>query len=122
MQTQRFSWKSRARSFHVAFEGLYHFFCTQHNALIHLVATIVVIAAGFMAKLSITESIFITISVALVWIAELFNTAIEKLCDLYSPDHNTSIKFIKDIAAAAVLVTAIMAIMIGAFIFIPKIL
>jgi diacylglycerol kinase len=72
--------------------------------------------------LTITECIIITWCVAMVWMAELFNTAIEKLCDHISPGYSKKIKFIKDVAAAAVLVTAIAALLTGLFIFIPKFL
>lgn len=120
MQTQKFSWQQRARSFGFAFDGICTFFKTQHNAIIHAVATIAVIVTGFSVHLAATEWLFITIVIAMVWAAELFNTAIEKLCDMVSPQRNPAIKFIKDVAAAAVLVTAIAAVVTGGIIFLPK--
>lgn len=120
MQTQKFSWQQRARSFGFAFEGIGIFFKTQHNAIIHAVATVAVVVTGFSVQLATTEWLFITIVIGLVWAAELFNTAIEKLCDMVSAQRHPSIKFIKDVAAAAVLVTAVIAVVTGCIIFLPK--
>ena len=122
MQTQRFSLRRRAKSFHFAFDGLQQFFRTQHNAIVHAVVTVIVIVLSFVTKPSLTEILFITVSIAMVWMAELFNTAIEKICDMICPGRSSRIRFIKDISAAAVLVTAIMAIVVGCLIFIPKFL
>jgi len=68
------------------------------------------------------EAISIVLSVGLVWLAELFNTAIEKLCDVVSKEYHPAIKFIKDVSAAAVLVSAITAFVTGAIVFLPKLL
>ncbi len=116
-----FSVVDRLRSFRFAFSGLKQFFQTQHNAIIHAVATLVVIIAGFLVKLSSTEWTLIAIAITMVWAAELFNTAIEALCDMVMPEKHPQIKFIKDVAAAAVLMTAIGSVVIGLIIFIPKI-
>jgi diacylglycerol kinase (ATP) len=122
MQASKFSLLRRAKSFHFAFGGLYQFFNTQHNAIIHGIATGIVIALSAILKLSVTELLFITAATGLVWMAELFNTAIEKLCDMVCPQQHPQVKFIKDVSAAAVLVTAIMAAVTGSVIFIPKLL
>lgn len=122
MQSQKFSIRQRLKSFDFAFAGLVQFFTTQHNAIIHAFATIVVMGLCMYLPLTITECIIITWCVAMVWMAELFNTAIEKLCDHISPGYSKKIKFIKDVAAAAVLITAIAALLTGLFIFIPKFL
>jgi diacylglycerol kinase (ATP) len=120
MQVQKFSLRRRAKSFHFAFDGLYQFFNTQHNAVIHAIATGVVIALSAILQLSVTELLFITTVTGLVWMAELFNTAIETLCDMVCPQQHPQIKFIKDVSAAAVLVTSVMAAVAGFIIFIPK--
>jgi diacylglycerol kinase (ATP) len=122
MQTQKFSLRQRAKSFHYAFEGLLQFFRKDHNAIIHAIATIVVIIMCCIIRLSSTELLFIAIAIGLVWMAELFNTAIEKLCDMVCPQKNPAIKFIKDLSAAAVLVTSVTSVVIGCIIFIPKFL
>lgn len=122
MQTQKFSLRQRAKSFQFAFEGFQQFFRTDHNAIIHAIATIVVIAMCCIIRLSSNELLCITIAIGLVWMAELFNTAIEKLCDVVCPQKNPAIKFIKDLSSAAVLITAITSVVIGCLIFIPKFL
>ena len=121
-QTQKFSLRSRMKSFHFAFEGLARFFSTQHNAIIHAVATVAVIALACFLPVPLTQLLFLIVAIGLVWMAELFNTAIEKLCDMVCPQQHPQIKFIKDVAAAAVLVTAAIAVMIACIIFIPVLL
>ncbi len=115
-----FSIRDRLNSFRYALDGLRQFFAGQHNAIVHAIATVTVLVLCIVLKLNATEWISITIVTGLVWMAELFNTAIEKLCDLVSPGFNPKVKFIKDVAAAAVLVSAIIAAVTGLIIFIPK--
>jgi diacylglycerol kinase (ATP) len=122
MQTQKFSLRQRRKSFHFAITGLYQFFSTQHNAIIHGIATVLVIVLACTIKLTSTEFLFLAIATGLVWMTELLNTAIEKLCDLVCPEKHPAIKFIKDVSAAAVLITAITAVVIASVIFIPKFL
>jgi diacylglycerol kinase (ATP) len=122
MQTQKFSLRKRAKSFHFAFNGLYQFFTTQHNAIIHAVATTAVIILSLLVKLAFSKFLFIVIAIGLVWVAELFNTAIEQLCDMVCPQQHPQIKFIKDVSAAAVLITAIIAVITACIIFIPVLL
>jgi diacylglycerol kinase (ATP) len=117
MNTNKFSLADRFKSFRYAFAGLKVFFQTQHNARIHALATVVVVAAGFFARLSGVNWVLIMIAVAIVWMAELFNTAIEALCDMVMPEQHPKIKFIKDVAAAAVLVSAAGAIITGGIVF-----
>lgn len=119
MQTEKFSLRRRAKSFHFACDGLVQFFTTQHNAIIHAVATVVVIVLAVVIQLPVTQLLFILFSVGLVWMAELFNTAIEQLCDMVCPQQHPKIKFIKDVSAAAVLVTAAVALISACIIFIP---
>ena len=115
-----FSVKARLRSFGYAFEGINAFFQSQHNAIIHLVLTIAAIAAGIFFNISRVEMLAIVIASGCVWAAELFNTAIERLADVLSKEHHPDIKFVKDISAAAVLLTAVAACITAAIIFIPK--
>jgi diacylglycerol kinase (ATP) len=117
----RFSIINRIKSFTYAFAGLKQFFQTQHNAIIHALATVGAVALGFLLSLTSAEWMFINIVIAMVWTAELFNTAIEALCDMVTLEKHPQIKFIKDVAAAAVLVSAIAAVVIGLIIFVPKI-
>ena len=117
---KKFSFRSRLQSFHFAFEGVVAFFKTEHNAWLHLTATIIAILLPVLLPCTQTEVLFIVFAVGLVWATELFNTAIERLADLTTTETHPKIKFIKDISAAAVLIAAITALITGCIIFIPK--
>ncbi len=108
------------RGFGFAFKGLGHAVKTQLNFRVHLVLAVVAIALGWYLKLSSPEWLWIIFSIGLVLLTELVNTAIELLVDLVSPGFNETAGKVKDIAAAAVLVTAFTALAIGIIIFLPK--
>jgi diacylglycerol kinase (ATP) len=116
-----FSIRARGRSFRFAFEGLGAFFREQHNAVIHLLMTAIVLIAAIFFRINRVEIIAVGLATGFVWAAELFNTAIEKLADMVSKDFHPQIKFIKDVSAAAVLVAAISAFVTGVVVFVPKI-
>ena len=116
-----FNLLARLRSFTYAFRGIGVMFKTQHNAWIHLLAIAVVVFLGYYTKLNLNEWIFISLSIGLVLVAELANTAIEFLSDAVSKEQDENIKNAKDIAAGAVLVAAIVAVIVACMIFIPKI-
>jgi len=118
---KKFSIRSRLHSFSHAFRGLKAFFAAEHNALIHLLATSLLIFLAFIFPVTRTEAVILIFCTASVWAAELFNTAIEKIMDAVSTEKNQSVKFIKDVSAAAVLVTSIAALCAGCLVFIPKI-
>ena len=120
VRREKFSFKKRAQSFRYAFAGLVDFFIQEPNARIHLLAAIVVICLGFYFHLSARDWIVVIIAICLVFTAEAFNSCVEKLADFISPDQDIRIKYIKDLSAGAVLVTAITAAIIGAIIFFPK--
>ena len=88
--------------------------------LIHLLATIAVIILAIIFPVSVMEIIALTFAVGLVWVAEIFNTAIEKMMDFITEEKKPSIKVIKDLAAAGVLVAAIVSLLVGCLVFIPK--
>lgn len=111
----------RLRSFVYAFQGLAVLAQTQHNARIHAVATLTVVAAGIMFRISSIEWCLIGLSVVCVWVTEALNTAIELLVDLVSPDLHPLAAKAKDVAAGAVLIAAVGALVIGALVFGPKI-
>lgn len=115
----RFSIAARLKSFAHAFAGFAFMLRTQHNAWLHLVATIGVIAAGLALQVSANDWRWLIAAIALVWLAEAINTAFEHLCDVVSPEFHPSVRRAKDIAAAAVLVSAIAAALIGAITFMP---
>ena len=113
--------KKRIASFKYAFKGIHTLFCSEPNAWIHLTAAILVIIAGFYFKISTMEWILLVLCIVLVFAAEAFNTSIEKLTDLASPDFHPKAKITKDTAAAAVLIISIGAAIIGIIIFLPRI-
>jgi diacylglycerol kinase len=117
-----FSWQARRRSFLYAGAGIYHLLKTEHNAWIHLVITLLVAGASVYFKVSRLELAVLFFAIALVWVAEMVNTCIEKTLDFITQKRCEEIKRIKDIAAGAVLIAALSAVIIGAIVFIPKIL
>jgi|SRR5882724_10711502 len=119
---QKISISRQIKGFGYAFSGIEKFFLSERNAIIHLAATIFVLAAAMLFRVSINEAIALTIAVGLVWLSEMFNTCIEKAMNFISMEEHPEIRFIKDVAAGAVLIASATAFIIGALIFIPKIL
>lgn len=117
---QKFSLGKRIKSFSFAWNGLKTLFVEEHNARIHLAVTLVVITLGLAFEISVSEWIFLCLIIGLVFSCEILNSAIENICDLVSPGYNEYIKKAKDLGAAATLVSAIFAIIIGLLIFVPK--
>jgi diacylglycerol kinase (ATP) len=120
MKSKPFSFRARANSFRFAWKGINKFFAAEHNAWIHLVATIMVFGFAWWLRAPANEMIALVIVIGFVWVAEIFNTAIEKIMDFVSPARHPGVKLIKDLAAAAVLVASFIALITGAIIFIPK--
>ncbi len=117
-----FPWISgRIKSFAYAFKGIRLFLATQPNARIQIAAATGVIGLGLYMQLSGMEWLCLSVVIGLVFIAEIFNTALEYLADFVSPDFNEHIGKVKDLAAAGVLMSAILSLVVGALIFIPKI-
>ena len=110
------------RSFKYALTGIATVFKEELNARVHLLAAMVAVVLGLVLKLAWFEWIVIIMAIGGVIAIELINTSIEALADLYSTDYNPNIKKIKDLAAGAVLVSAITALIVGLIIFLPKIL
>lgn len=117
-----FSVKARLKSFTFAFEGFAYMMRTQHNAWVHLAATVLVVALGFLLHVNADAWRWLIVALALVWVAEAINTAFEHLCDVVSPEFHQSVKRSKDIAAAAVLVCVIASTLLGAITFAPYVL
>jgi diacylglycerol kinase len=109
-------------SFKYAFEGIATACKTQPNFRAELIASLLVVAAGCWLHVSSAEWLVIALNISIVLSLELVNTAIESTCDLFSKEYHPSIKFIKDIAAAAVLIAGIAAAVCGVIIFLPKII
>ena len=122
MTHEKFSIRARASSFGFAFKGLKNLLRYEHNAILHLLATVLVIIAGVWLKLERWEWVVLSFAAGLVWVTEILNTCIERIMDYLSTEHDPRIGVIKDLAAAAVLVSAITAVIAGGIIFIPKII
>ncbi len=108
-------------AFKHAFNGMYSFFKTERNGQIELVCAIIIIALAFYFNCNSLEWIIILICIAMVLGAEMFNSALEKICDLIHPEFNKKIQYIKDVSAAAVLVCSMISAIVAAIIFFPKI-
>ena len=101
------------RSFRFAGQGIVDLFRYENNAKVHLLIASLVFMAGFWLQLSRVEWAIILTQIGLVWAAEAFNTAIEKLCDFVSPGLHPQIKAIKDMSSGAVLILALAAVGVG---------
>jgi diacylglycerol kinase (ATP) len=118
-KTKYFSPHGLLKSFGYAAAGIVFCLRTQRNALIHLLAAIAVIAAGVLLGVSPEDWRWLVLAISLVWFAELVNTAFEHLCDVVSPDFNSSVRAAKDVAAGAVLICSLGAAVIGILTFLP---
>lgn len=121
MKNQKFSIINRLLSFKHAFSGLSILIKEEHNARIHLVASICVIIVCLVFKISLYEWIAIIFAVGLVFCLEIINSSIENIADFISPEKHEMIKKIKDLSASGVLISALTALIIGLIIFLPKI-
>ena len=122
MKNQKFSIRERLKSFGFAFNGLKILVREEHNSRIHLFAVVCVIIAGVFVKISVSDWIAVVFAFGFVIVMEIVNSAIEGIADFVSPEKHEMIKKIKDLSAAAVLIAAITAFIIGLIIFVPKIL
>jgi diacylglycerol kinase len=122
MERTKFSFHSRLKSFKFALSGLRELLIREHNARIHLAATVGVIVAGFVFRVSTTQAAVLAVVTGGVWITEILNTVVERVMDFVYPEDHPEIKYIKDLAAGAVLAAAFTAVVAGLLIFIPKLL
>jgi len=122
MNSGKFSPGSRFRSFKFAFRGLASLLIHEHNSRIHLFAAVTVIILGFIFKISLIEWCLLILLIGLVFLSELINSSLESISDAVKPEWNEHIMKAKDYAAAAVLVTAIISVLTGGLIFIPRLL
>lgn len=111
---------NRIKSFGYAGRGIKIVFGSEPNMKIHIFVAMLVILCGFVFKINITEWILCFLCIGLVFSAEMINTAIENVVDLASPEHHELAGKAKDIAAGAVLICAIISVVIGLLIFVPK--
>ena len=109
-------------SFQNAFKGIWIAVSTQTNIRIHfLIGSLVLFAATYLA-IPIAQILVLILTISLVMLAEMINTAIEFFCDAITLEDNLNIKYAKDVSAGAVLLSAIFALLIGLVIFVPKLL
>jgi len=111
-----------ALSFKYAFEGVAHVFRTQRNARIHGLISLGVVIMGFWLRISSVEWAIIVLAMMVVWVAEFLNTALEAHVDLISPEQRMPAKIIKDVAAAAALIGAMGAGIVGLLVLGPPLL
>lgn len=105
--------RSRIASFAPAFAGLRHLLHTQPNAWLHAAISMLVVAVGLWLQIELGSWALIAVTMGFVWAAEAFNTAIEAIVDLASPDHHPLAKVAKDVSAAAVVIAATSATAVG---------
>lgn len=111
--------RARGRAFRYAWEGVVALFRGEAHAKLHLLACVAVIAVGAVCRLSRWEWCAVILCIGGVFMAEGFNTTIEKVCDRVSPERHPLIKAAKDIAAGSVLLMAAAAAAVGLIVFLP---
>src|SRR5882672_8152053 len=109
----------RIRSFRCAIRGIRITISSQHNAWIHAAATLLVVSVGLYFRLAKAEWCWLILAMISVWTAEALNTAFEFLTDVASPEFHPLAEKAKDVAAGAVLITAIGSVLIGIVVFGP---
>lgn len=118
---ESFSLSARVKSVGYAVSGLEFVIRNEHNARIHIAVAMGVVTIGLIYKIDAADWLILVLAIISVWFAETINTAFEYLCDVVSPEKNESVKHAKDIAAGAVLITALGAVVIGVIVMLPYI-
>ena len=121
-EREAFSIAARIRSFRCAFRGVQHTLLSQHNAWIHAMATVLVVVFGLLFGVTRSQWCWLVLAVVVVWTAEALNTALEFLADFASPEFHPLVKKAKDVAAGAVLISAMGSVIIGLFVLGPYLL
>ncbi len=106
-------------SFKYAIRGLKEVISSERNARIHLAFALIAVILSVLLKVSPTQFLFVVLAIVVVFSAEILNTAIEKTLDLVSQENNHLVQIIKDMTAAGVLVTALGAVIVALFVFVP---
>jgi diacylglycerol kinase len=113
---------SVAKSFLFAISGLKNALIREPNFRIHILTAILALSAAYFLNFNLLEWLILAITIFLVIIFELLNTVLESLVNLISPELSLEAKMAKDVSAAAVLVSAIFSIIVGAILFLPKVI
>lgn len=117
--SRKFSRSERLRSFRFALLGLRYLLASEHNARLHLLATVAVVALAVLLGVSLNEWRWLFLAVALVWIAEAFNTSLERLGDAVTSENDPNVGHAKDVAATAVMLASLVSALIGLTVFGP---
>ncbi len=112
----------RIKSVTYAVKGFYLLITTEHSIMVQLTISALMCILGFYLKISAVEWMFQILAIGLVLTAESLNTAIEAICDYIQPNFDKKIGFIKDIAAGAVTFATLTAVVVGAIIYLPKLI
>jgi undecaprenol kinase len=115
-------WLSRIKSFANAIAGIRYNLLNEKNFRIHIVFTVLVILAAVLLPVTRSEWLVLILTIGAVLSAEVMNTAVEKICDLFTGENDLRLKIIKDSAAAAVLIISIVAAVIGVIVFVPHLI
>ncbi len=113
--------RRRKEAFRYAVSGLFASVREESHMQIHLVAATVAVSAGIYLEIGAMDWLAVAGSIALVMICEIFNTAVEKICDLITLSEDARIKYIKDISSGAVLLSCVLALIVAAVVFGPKV-
>lgn len=119
---EAFSPQKRVKSFGYAFRGIYFMLRSQHNFWIQITLGTLAVVMGIAFEISRGEWMILALTIGMVLSAETFNSAIESLTDMVQPEQDPRAGWVKDLAAGAVLITALAAVAVGLFIFLPRIL
>ena len=121
MKTRKWKNKNFLQSLKYAIQGIKYVFFNERNLKIQLLFAVFAVVVSVFLKLTDVEWILLCLTIGMVLFAEMLNTAIEIVLDLYSQEYDENIKIAKDISSGAVLLTSIMSVAIGGILWIPKI-
>lgn len=107
-------------SFGYALDGIYLAAKLDQNVRFHLIVSVLVLVVSFLLKISTVEFLFIVLAIFFVLISEMVNTAIEEMTNLIIKEHHVSARIAKDIAAGAVLLSAVFSVIVASIILFPK--
>ncbi|NMA64949.1 MAG: diacylglycerol kinase family protein [Clostridiaceae bacterium] len=114
--------KSIIESFKNAINGICKAVKSERNLIIHIVATVIVVTAGIIFRIDLFRWICLTLVIGFVLVSELLNTAIEKLTDMVTTEYSEQARKVKDIGAAAVLISAVISVIVGILIFLQPVI
>ena len=109
------------KSFSYAMQGIAHILKTQRNARIIFLFGIAAVLSGIFLGISQAELLVVLVMVAVVFVAEVFNSMAEEILNIVSPEHDIRVKFVKDMAAGAVFIASIISLIIGSIIFLKHV-